>query len=282
MTFAAAAAWCASRAPRRLAATTANCRGHLPRYKVVVDAEDRACPCCGHALHAIGELRTEQLDMVPSQLRVRVARRPRYTCHGCEGVVVIASAPGCPVDSGMVTEALVAHVLVSKFADVLPLYRQAQMLERQGIKLDRSTLANWGSRACWWLTPLYELMLGTVLGSAKVFADDTALPALDPGRGRTETGQLWCYAVDDLPWKGPGHPTPRARMPTWNRSVSPMRLKGASRRRRRWTESRGSRTGWRRRSPGNGCMPSGGAAQDGRSGSTASGCRSTTGRAAIS
>ena len=179
---------------------------HLPRYEVMVDVEDRACPCCGHALHAIGELRTEQLDMVPSQLRVRVTRRPRYACHGCEGAVVVAPAPDRPVDGGMPTEALVAHVVVSKFADSLPLYRQVQMLERQGITLDRSTLANWVGRACWWLTPLYELMLGTVLGSAKVFADDTTLPVLDPGRGRTKTGRLWCYAVDDRPWKGPGHP----------------------------------------------------------------------------
>ena len=179
---------------------------HLPRYEVVVDVEDRACPCCGHALHAIGELRTEQLDMVPSQLRVRVTRRPRYACHGCAGAVVVASAPNRPVDGGMPTEALVAHVVVSKYADSLPLYRQAQMLERQGIKLDRSTLANWVGRACWWLTPLYELMLGTVLASPKVFADDTTLPVLDPGRGRTKTGRLWCYAVDDRPWKGPGNP----------------------------------------------------------------------------
>ena len=179
---------------------------HLPRYEVMVDVEDQACPCCGHALHAIGELRTEQLDIVPSQLRVRVTRRPRYACHGCEGAVVVAPAPDRPVDGGMPTEALVAHVVVSKFADSLPLYRQAQMLERQGIKLDRSTLANWVGRACWWLTPLYELMLGTVLGSSKVFADDTTLPVLDPGRGRTKTGRLWCYAVDDRPWRGPGHP----------------------------------------------------------------------------
>ena len=179
---------------------------HLPRYEVMVDVEDRACPCCGHALHAIGELRTEQLDIVPSLLRVRVTRRPRYACRGCEGAVVVAPAPDRPVDGGMPTEALVAHVLVSKFADSLPLYRQAQMLERQGIKLDRSTLANWVGRACWWLTPLYELMLGTVLASPKVFADDTTLPVLDPGRGRTKTGRLWCYAVDDRPWNGPGHP----------------------------------------------------------------------------
>ena len=121
---------------------------HLPRYEVVIDVEDRTCPCCGQALHAIGELRTEQLDMVPSQLRVRVTRRPRYACHGCEGAVVVAPAPDRPIDGGMPTEALVAHVVVSKFADSLPLYRQVQMLERQGIELDRSTLANWVGRAC--------------------------------------------------------------------------------------------------------------------------------------
>ena len=175
---------------------------HLPRYEVVIDVEDRACPCCGHALHAIGELRTEQLDMVPSQLRVRVTRRPRYACHGCEGAVVVAPAPDRPVDGGMPTEALVAHVVVSKFADALPLYRQAQMLERQGITLDRSTLANWVGRACWWLTPLYELMLGTVLGVGRRCSPTTPRCQCSiPGRGRTKTGRLWCYAVDDRPWK---------------------------------------------------------------------------------
>ena len=179
---------------------------HLPRYEVVVDIEDRSCPCCGGALHPIGELRTEQLDIVPSLLRVRVTRRPRYTCRRCEDTIIVAPAPDRPVDGGMPTEALVAHVVVSKFADSLPLYRQVQMLERQGIKLDRSTLANWVGRACWWLTPLYDLMLGTVLASTKLFADDTTLPVLDPGRGRTKTGRLWCYAVDDRPWCGPGHP----------------------------------------------------------------------------
>ena len=179
---------------------------HLPRYEVVVDAGGGDCPCCGHALHPIGELRTEQLDIAPAQLRVRVTRRPRYACRGCEDVVLVAPAPDRPVDGGMPTEALVAHVVVSKYADALPLYRQAQMLERQGIKLDRSTLANWVGRACWWLTPLYDLMLSTVLTSAKVFADDTTLPVLDPGRGRTKTGRLWCYAVDDRAWDGGGHP----------------------------------------------------------------------------
>jgi transposase len=179
---------------------------HLPRYEVLVDVENRDCPCCGGALHTIGELRTEQLDIEPAQLRVRVTRRPRYACRTCEGAVVVAPAPERPIDGGMATEALVAHVVVSKFGDCLPLYRQSQMLARQGVTLDRSTLSNWVGRACWWLTPLYELVLNTVLSSSKLFADDTTLPVLDPGRGRTKTGRLWCYAVDDRPWCGAAHP----------------------------------------------------------------------------
>ena len=117
-----------------------------------------------------------------------------------------APAPERPIDGGMATEALVAHAVVSKFCDALPLYRQAQMLKRQGITLDRSTLSAWVGRACWWLSPLYELVLGTVLSTDKVFADETTLPVLEPGRGRTKTGRLWCYAVDDRPWAGPTHP----------------------------------------------------------------------------
>jgi transposase len=179
---------------------------HLPRYEVVIDAAHEACPCCGGGMHCIGEVRTEQLDISPAQLRVRVTRRPRYACRTCEEAIVVAEAPARPIDGGMPTEALIVHVVVSKFCDSLPLYRQSQMLARQGIALDRSTLSNWVGSACWWLTPLYELVVATVLSSAKIFADDTTLPVLDPGRGRTKTGRLWCYAVDDRPWCGPSHP----------------------------------------------------------------------------
>ena len=179
---------------------------HLPRDEVVIDIEDHDCPCCGGSLQAIGELRTEQLDISPAQLRVRVTRRPRYVCRTCDGVIMVAPAPERPIDGGMATEALIAHVVVSKFCDGLPLYRQTQMLARQGVALDRSTLSNWVGRACWWLTPLYDLIVSTVLASDKLFADDTTLPVLDPGRGRTKKGRLWCYAVDDRPWGGESHP----------------------------------------------------------------------------
>jgi transposase len=178
---------------------------HLSRYEVVIDVEHEACPCCGGKMHCIGEVRTEQLDIAPAQLRVRVTRRPRYACRSCAEAVVVAEAPARPIDGGMPTEALIVHIVVSKFCDSLPLYRQAQMLGRQGITLDRSTLSNWVGTACWWLTPLYDLVVATVLSSPKIFADDTTLPVLDPGRGRTKTGYLWCYAVDDRPWCGPSN-----------------------------------------------------------------------------
>jgi transposase len=200
----------ASPAGRRRRQTANRNRGalpaHLPRYEAAIDIKSKDCPSCGGALHVIGEDRTEQLDIVPSQLRVKVVRRPRYACRACESAVVQAPAPERPIDGGMATEALVAHVVVSKFCDALPLYRQAQMLKRQGITLDRSTLSSWVGRACWWLTPLYERVLGTVLSSDKVFADETTLPVLEPGRGRTKTGRLWCYAIDDRPWAGSSHP----------------------------------------------------------------------------
>ncbi len=178
----------------------------LPRVEQVIDVEDKVCPCCGGALHLIGEDRSEMLDYVPAHFRVRVTRRPRYGCRACEEAVVQAPAPERPIDGGMATEALVAHVLINKYSDHLPLYRQAQIFARQGMTLDRSTLCNWVGRACWWLAPLHELVLSTVLSSPKVFADDTTLPVLDPGRGRTKTGRIWCYAVDNRPWRGPGHP----------------------------------------------------------------------------
>ncbi len=175
---------------------------HLPRVEVLVDVADKSCPCCGGALHAIGESREEMLDIVPAQLRVKVIRRPRYGCRACESAVVQAPAPERPITGGMATEALLAQVLVSKYADFLPLYRQAQIFARQGIELDRSTLADWVGRACWWLEPLWRLLRQHVMSSTRIFADDTPLPVLDPGRGRTKTGRLWGYAVDDRPWQG--------------------------------------------------------------------------------
>jgi transposase len=176
---------------------------HLPRVEVVIDVEDKRCPYCGGAMHVIGEDVAEMLDVVPALYQVKVIRRPRYGCRGCESAVVQAPAPERPLTGGMATEALLAQMLVAKYSDHLPLYRQAQIFARHGIDLDRSTLANWVGRACWWLRPLAELLQGSILSSPKIFADDTPVPVLDPGRGRTKTGRLWSYARDDRPWQGP-------------------------------------------------------------------------------
>src|SRR5919205_561671 len=190
------------RAPRVRRRNLGSLPAHLPRVEVLVDVGDKSCPCCGGALHVIGEDASEMLDIVPAQLRVKVIRRPRYGCRACEEAVVQAPAPERPVTGGMATEALLAHVLVAKYGDFLPLYRQAQIFARQGIALDRSTLCGWVGRACWWLEPLWRLVRRHVMTSTKIFADDTRLPVLDPGRGRTKTGCLWGYAVDDRPWQG--------------------------------------------------------------------------------
>lgn len=175
---------------------------HLERIEQVVDVEDKACPCCGGALHQIGEDVSERLDVVPTTFRVLVTRRPRYGCRWCESAVVQAPAPARIVEGGIPTEALIAQVLVSKYADHLPLYRQAQIYARQGIQLDRSTLADWVGRAAWYLRPLRDHVLEQLRRSERLFADETTAPVLDPGRGRTKTGQLWAYARDDRPWGG--------------------------------------------------------------------------------
>jgi len=179
---------------------------HLPRIETVVDVEGKACPCCGGELHRIGEDVSEKLDVVPAQFRVLVVRRPKYACRACEDVVVQAPAPARLIEGGLPTEATVAHVLVGKYADHLPLYRQAQIYERQGIQLDRSTLADWVGRAAFHLRPIRERILANLRSSAKLFADETTAPVLDPGRGRTKTGQLWAYARDDRPWGGTDPP----------------------------------------------------------------------------
>lgn len=179
---------------------------HLPRVEMVIDIDDSACPCCGNALHRIGEDTGERLDIVPALFRVLVIRRPKYACRACENVVVQAAVPPRLIEGGVPTEATVAQVLVSKYADHLPLYRQAQIYARQGIHLDRSTLADWVGRAAWLLRPVHERLLTVLKSSAKLFADETTAPVLDPGRGRTKTGQLWAYARDDRPWGGSDPP----------------------------------------------------------------------------
>lgn len=179
---------------------------HLPRCEEVIEPESTACPCCGSKLHRIGETSSEALDVVPAIVRVKKTIRPKYACRACESAVVQAPAPSRVTTGGMASTALVAHVVTSKFAWHLPLHRQSQMFAAQGVKLDRGTLGFWVKRAAWWLKPLYERLLGFIRSQPKVFSDETRLPRLDPGRGRTKICQLWGQAVDDRPWRGPAPP----------------------------------------------------------------------------
>ncbi len=179
---------------------------HLLRVEQIVDVQDKTCPCCRGELHAMGEDVSERLDIVPAQFRVIMTRRPKYACRACEEVVVQAPAPARLVEGGIPTEATVAHILVSKYADHLPLYRQAQIYARQGVNLDRSTLADWVGKAAFLLRPVHERLFERLKASTKLFADETTAPVLDPGRGRTKTGQFFAYARDERPWGGADPP----------------------------------------------------------------------------
>jgi transposase len=179
---------------------------HLPRVEIVIAPEDTACPCCGGAMQVIGEDRSQRLDVIPAQYRVLVTCRPKYTCRNCQEGVVQAAAPARLIAGGLPTEPLVAHVLIAKYADHCPLYRQSQILARQGIAIDRSTLAFWVGYAAAEIKPLWRLMREELLRSTKLFVDETTAPVLDPGRGRTKTGYFWVLARDDRPWRGRAPP----------------------------------------------------------------------------
>jgi transposase len=175
---------------------------HLPRIEVVIAPEEKTCPCCKGAMHVIGEDVSERLDVIPAQYQVVVTRRPKYACRACASAVVQASAPERLIRGGLPTEAMVAHVLVGKYAWHLPLYRQAKMLESQGIVIDRMTLAFWIGYAAAELAPLVGHLRALLLGSVVLAVDETPVPVLDPGRGRTKTGYFWSLARDERPWDG--------------------------------------------------------------------------------
>src|SRR4030081_2593702 len=158
---------------------------HLPRIETLVDLASTICPGCSGPLHRIGDDVAERLDIVPAQFRVLVVRRPKYACRACEDIVVQAAAPARLIEGGLPTEATVAQVLVSKYADHLPLYRQAQIYAQQGVDLYIGRLGRPGRlpAAAGARAPADDAKT-----SAKLFADETTAPVLDPGRGRTKIG----------------------------------------------------------------------------------------------
>jgi transposase len=176
----------------------------LPR-DVVEHAAPCACPKCGGALRPLGEDVTEVLDYVPGSFRVIRHVRPKLSCRGCESIAQ-APAPSLPIHRGLASPGLLAHVLVAKYCDHLSLYRQAEIYAREGVELDRSTMADWVGQSARLMRPLVEAVGLHVMSAERVHADDTTVPVLDPGRGKTKTGRLWCYARDDGPFGGKAAP----------------------------------------------------------------------------
>ncbi len=178
---------------------------HLPRDEKILDMKSLSCSGCGGDLHFIANTETEMLHWIPGQLRVLKVIRPKWACRPCN-TVHQQPAPPRVVTGGLATPALVAQVVTAKYCDHTPLYRQSQIFARHGIKLKRSTLADFVRGACWWLDPLHDELRKNLMASPHLFADDTPLPTLDPGRGSTKTGRFWAYVRDDRRWGGPEPP----------------------------------------------------------------------------
>ena len=170
----------------------------LPRETETIAPVEEACPDCGGKLRWLGEDVSETLEYVPAKFKVIRTVRPKLSCAGCSQIVQ-APAPHRPIDRGLAGPGLLAHVLVSKYADHLPLYRQAEIYQREGVELDRSTLADWVGGVSRTVQPLVDALQRYVLSSEKLHGDDVPVPVLAPGNGKTKTGRLWTYVRDDRP-----------------------------------------------------------------------------------
>ena len=177
---------------------------HLPREETVLGPGER-CADCGGGLKRLGEAVTEELEYVPARFIVKRFVRPRLACTRCESFHQ-APLPARPIERGRPGPGLLAHVLVSKYCDHLPLYRQSRIFARDGVELERSTLAGWVGKATALLEPLADAVGRHVLAGRALFADDTPVKVLAPGTGKTATGRAWTYVRDERPWAGDGAP----------------------------------------------------------------------------
>jgi len=171
---------------------------HLLRVTKVHEPAQQACPRCGGALQKLGEDVSEVLDYIPASFLVIRHLRPKLSCCACDAIVQ-APAPSRPIERGLAGAGLLAHILTAKYCDHAPLNRQSQMYAREGVDLDRSTLATWVGQASSLLEPLVAALRRYVLSATKVHADDTPVPVLAPGNNKTKTGRLWTYVRDDRP-----------------------------------------------------------------------------------
>jgi transposase len=167
----------------------------------VLHAAPCTCPTCGGALRRIGEDITETLDYVPGRFKVIRHIREKLSCRSCDNVIA-APAPDHAIARGRAGAGLLAHIVVSKYDDHLPLYRQAEIFARQGINLETSTLSGWVGATSAALAPLIDALAADVMASDTLHVDDTPVPVLAPGTGKTKTGRLWTYVRDERPFAG--------------------------------------------------------------------------------
>jgi len=171
---------------------------HLKREEVIHKPDTDCCPDCGGGLRHFGDDVSEQLEYVPESFKVIRHMRPKFTCTDCDRIIE-APAPSRPIERGLAAPSLLAHVIVSKYADHLPLFRQSEIYARQGVEISRSTMAGWVGAASDLLGPLVDAIGKHVFAGRKLHADDTPMPVLAPGNGKTKTGRLWTYVRDDRP-----------------------------------------------------------------------------------
>ena len=177
----------------------------LPRETTILAPKEDACPDCGGRLDVLSDDVSEMLEYVPARFKVIRTVRPKLSCTRCDRIVQ-QPAPHRPIARGMAGPGLLAHVLVAKYADHLPLYRQSEIYEREGVELERSTLTDWVGGASRTLEPLVDALRRYVLEADKLHGDDIPVPVLAPGNGKTKTGRLWTYVRDDRPAGSPEAP----------------------------------------------------------------------------
>ena len=171
---------------------------HLRREVETYLPQQKACPDCGGALKHLGEDVSEILEYEPERVKEIRQVRPKLACADCDRIVQ-APAPSRPIERSIAGPGLLAHALISKYGDHLPLYRQSEIYAREGVEKNRSTLAEWVGGTSRLLAPLVEALRAHVMSGHKLHADDTPVPVLAPGLGKTKTGRLWTYVRDDRP-----------------------------------------------------------------------------------
>ena len=195
---------------------------HVPRNRIEITPASDSCEGCGGTLRRIGEDVTEELEYVPGRFVVNRITRPRFACAGCERFVQ-SPLPSRPIERGRPGPGLLAHVLVSKYGDHAPLYRQSQIYAREGIDLSRATMAEWVGRSTALLEPLAEAIGQHVLAGGAIHADDTPVRMLAPGTGKTRTARLWTYVRDERDWGGDAPPAALYRFSPDRKGIHPAR-----------------------------------------------------------